>query len=82
MTKFKKSPQARDFITGGKPAAGNLDTLTIRISPVTLERLRALAYFKRSTSQREIIEAALDKYFQKNAADLEKALKLWDQIER
>ena len=62
-------------------SAGNLETLTIRIRPDVLQRLRALAYLKRQTSQREIIEAALEKYFSDHAADLKRALEMYNKRE-
>ena len=81
MSKFKKSPGQAFVSAAPKPAAGNLETLTIRIRPDVLERLRALAYLKRDTSQRDIIESALEKYFADHPADLQRALELWRKLE-
>ena len=88
MTKFKKRPgkQAETFISGagtkaGDKKPGNLETLTIRIRPEYLERLRALSYLKRNVSQRDVVETALDQYFRDHKADLERAEKLYQSIE-
>lgn len=84
MSKFKKRPQSKEidqFISGVKKP-GKLETLTIRIRPEYLERLRALSYLKRNTSQRDIIETALDWYFDQHKDDLKKAEKLYQSIEQ
>lgn len=82
MTKFKKRPgkEADQFISGVKKP-GNMETLTIRINPDVLHRLRALSYLKKNLSQREIIETALDWYFKENKADLERAERLYKELE-
>ena len=84
MTKFKKRPgkEADNFIQGANKKSGRLETLTIRIRPEYLERLRALSYLKRNLSQRDIIETALDQYFRDHKADLERAEKLFQSIEQ
>lgn len=85
MSKFKKPPskQVDNFInnaamsTSRKSKNENLQTMTTRIQSDYLEKLKALAYFSR-TSQREVIEAALDGYFENHKKELSEALKLFD----
>jgi len=79
MAKFRKSPahtpQADRFIG----TTGRLEMMATRISPDHLEKLRALAYYDRDKSQRQIIEAALEIYFEQHQDQLNAALAMYKQ---
>lgn len=52
-----------------------------RIRPEYLKNIRALAHFKSELSQRIILEQALDLYFKKHKATLDRALKHYEEKE-
>lgn len=79
------------FVTGGSSESGNnktnrgrpkkehtLSTFTTRIQDQYLKKLKAFAYYKR-VSQREVIEKALQEFFDGREEELEEAMELFEQ---
>lgn len=59
-----------------------MEVFTTRLQKSYLKKVRAVAYINKDKSQREIIEKALDLYFDANEGEVEKALKIWRELER
>lgn len=88
----KNDNDVDDFISGGssessgkekssrgRPKKENtLTTYTTRMDDEFLEKLRAFAHYKR-VSQREVLEKALEEFFDGREKELKEALKLWEQ---
>jgi len=89
--KSRKKDEVDKFVTGGSSDSGNtnskrgrpkkeqtLSTFTTRIQDRYLKKLKAFAYYKR-VSQREVIEKALQEFFDGRGDELEEAMELYEQ---